>query len=292
MNAFYRRELNSQFNGLTGYVYCAFMLLIAGLFVVLISLQGEPRFEAIIYYMRLYFVPVIAVPILTMRSIAEERHQKTDKLLYSLPVSMTKIVLGKYLAIVTVMLIPMVLLLIYPYFLSALASSGTVPYGAAIGSVVMFALMCAAFAAICLFLSSLTEHVALAIAMSVGVGILLYFMSFLENYVSSEALAGFLTVTVFVILLALIFERMTKNTLFSFGVGAVLEIALLCAYLFGGSSAFTGLCGSIVGALALFSPFDSVANELFDWTAAVYYLSVIAVFFFLTVQSLEKRRWS
>lgn len=291
MKAFYRRELHSQFKGMTGWVYCAFMLLVSGLFVVFIPLQGEPRFEAVVYYLRLYFVPVIAVPILTMRSIAEERHQKTDTLLYSLPVSMTKIVCGKYLAVVTVLMIPLCVLLLYPALLSLLASSGTVPYTAAFGSIVMFALLCAAFAAVCLFLSSLTEHVALAMAMSVGVGILLYFMSFLESLVSAEPLAGYLTVTVLVVIFGCILWRMTKNVGFSMTLAVILEAALVLVFLFG-KSVFTGLCGSVVGALALFGHFDSIANEIFDWTAVAYYLSVIAVFLFLTVQSMEKRRWS
>ena len=64
MKAIYNRELDSQYNGLTGYVYGAFVLLVSALFITLITLQGEPRFEAVFYYMRLYFVPVISICIL------------------------------------------------------------------------------------------------------------------------------------------------------------------------------------------------------------------------------------
>lgn len=291
MKAIYNRELDSQFNGLTGYVYCAFVLLVSALFIALITLQGEARFEAILYYMRLYFVPIISVPILTIRSIAEERHQKTDQLLYSLPLSMTKIVLGKYLAIVVVALLPLLVMAVYPPLLEKLATAGSVPYRSAYGALGLYFLMCAAFAAICLFLSSLTEHVAMAAGLSVGAGVLLYLMAFLESYVSTTALAAFITLAAMVVLLALIFWLMTKNLSFSALVLAVLAAVLAAVYILSPDS-FTGLCTTIVGAMNLFGHFDDIASGLFSMKAVVYYLSVIALFLFLTVQSMEKRRWS
>lgn len=291
MKAIYNRELDSQFNGLTGYVYGAFVLLVGGLFITLITLQGQPRFEAILYYMRLYFVPVISIPILTMRSIAEERHQKMDQLLYSLPLSMTRIVIGKYLAVLTVAAVPVVLMAAYPPLLSHLATAGTIPYKAAYGALVLYFLMCAAFAAICLFLSSLTEHVALAAGMSVGVGVLLYLMGFLQSYASTTATASFIVLAVLALLLSLIFWRMTRNTSFSALVLLVLAAALVLAYVLAKDS-FTGLCGSILGALSLFGRFDDIASGIFSMESVVYYLTVIGLFLFLTVQSMEKRRWS
>lgn len=291
MKAIFNRELDSQFNGLTGYIYCAFVLLVSAFFIALITLQGESRFEAIPYYMRLYFIPVISVPIITIRSIAEERHQKTDQLLYSLPLSMTKIVLGKYLAIAAVTALPLLVMAVYPPMLQALATAGTVPYAAAYGSLVLYYLMCAAFAAVCLFLSSLTDHVALAAGMSVGAGVLLYMTAFLESYVSTTALAAFITLAVMAALMALVFGLMTKNGSFSAIILLVLEAAVVLVYILSPSS-FTGLCGTIVNALNLFAHFDDVASGLFSLKAVVYYLTVIALFLFLTVQSMEKRRWS
>ena len=291
MKAIYNRELDSQYNGLTGYVYGAFVLLVSALFITLITLQGEPRFEAVFYYMRLYFVPVISIPILTMRAIAEERHQKTDQLLYSLPLSMTKIVLGKYLAILTVAAVPMVVMAAYPPLLTKLAAAGAVQYKAAYGSLALYFLMSAAFAAICLFLSSLTEHVALAAGMSVGAGVILYLMEFLKSYASTTAAASLVTLAVLAFLLALIFWRMTRNGSFSALVLLVLAAALTLAYVLSRDS-FTGLCGGILGALSLFGRFDDIASGIFRLRAVVYYLSVIGLFLFLTVQSMEKRRWS
>ena len=108
MTAIYERELDSQLNGLTGYLYGAFVLLFGGIYTMAYNLQGYTEFTYVLYSMT--FILLVAVPLLTMRSIAEERHQKTDQLLYSLPLSMTKIVLGKFFALVTVMAMPMAVL--------------------------------------------------------------------------------------------------------------------------------------------------------------------------------------
>lgn len=86
MSAIYERELDSQLNGLTGYIYGALMLLFGGIYVMAYNLSGYTQFSYVLYSME--FVMLIAVPLLTMRSIAEERHQRTDQLLYSLPMSM------------------------------------------------------------------------------------------------------------------------------------------------------------------------------------------------------------
>ena len=160
MSAIYERELDSQLNGLTGYVYGALMLLFGGIYVMAYHLEGAADFTYVLYSMT--FIYLIGTPLLTMRSIAEERHQKTDQLLYSLPMSMTKIVLGKYLALVTVMLMPIAVLALYPLVVNSLASAGAIPLKAAYGALVGFIFLGMALTAIGLFISSLMENVGLA----------------------------------------------------------------------------------------------------------------------------------
>ena len=83
MTAIYRRELNSYFKGLTGYVFGAFMLLFTGIYCAIINLKsGYAGFEYVLN--NASFIYIIIIPILTMRSVAEERRQKTDQLLYAL----------------------------------------------------------------------------------------------------------------------------------------------------------------------------------------------------------------
>lgn len=94
MKAVFRHELSSYFTNLTGYVFGAFLLLFAGIFTMVYNLKSAlTNFEYVLGNMS--FVFLVIVPILTMRVLAEERRQKTDQLLYSLPLTMTKVVLGK-----------------------------------------------------------------------------------------------------------------------------------------------------------------------------------------------------
>ena len=84
---------------------------------------------------------------------------------------------------------------------------------------------------------------------------------------------------------------MTKNGFVSLLLAAVLEAGLIGAYLWD-SSRFEGLFPQIISQLSLFARFYTIVNGVFDVTAIVYYLSVTGFFLFLSVQSLEKRRWS
>ena len=90
MTAIYQRELRSYFHGMTGYVFIAFLLLFSGIYTMFYNLSsGYPNFEYVLQAMTIIFL--IGIPILTMRVIAEERRQKTDQLLYTLPVGMTRV---------------------------------------------------------------------------------------------------------------------------------------------------------------------------------------------------------
>ncbi len=289
MTAIYERELDSQLNGLTGYLYGAFMLLFGGIYVMAYNLAGYVQFTYVLY--SLTFIQLIAIPILTMRSIAEERHQRTDQLLYSLPLSMTKIVLGKYLALVTVMLMPLVVMGLYPLVLNGLAASGTVPLKSAYGALLGFFFLGLALAAIGLFISSLMENVGLAAGACFVVLLLLYFLTPLTEYISTSAAASFAAFTVVVLLLGVILWRLTKNGGFAALFSLVLEAALAVCYALW-RERFTGLFASVIGQLAVFDRFDNFTYDIFDITGLVYYATVAGVFLFLTVQVMERRRWS
>ena len=121
MRAVFRHEVSSYFTNVTGYVFGAFLLLFAGIYTMAYNLRsGYTNFEYVLGSMS--FVFLVIVPILTMKVIAEEKRQKTDQLLYSLPLSMTRVVLGKYLALLVVFAVPMVIVCLYPIVLGAFGS--------------------------------------------------------------------------------------------------------------------------------------------------------------------------
>ena len=117
MMAVLQHELKSYFHTLTAYVFGAFLLCFVGIGAMMYNLNAAvSNFEYVLSFGSMVFV--VIVPILTMRVIAEERKQKTDQLLYSLPISTTQVVLGKYLALLAVYLVPLCIISVYPLIFS------------------------------------------------------------------------------------------------------------------------------------------------------------------------------
>lgn len=287
MIAILKHELKSYFHSLTAYVFGAFLLVITGVGAMLYNIQAAvSNFEYVLSFGSIVFV--VIVPILTMRSIAEERKQKTDQLLYSLPITTTQIILGKYLALLAVFAVPMVLICYYPVVFSRF---GDVYLPTAYGSLFAFFLMGAAWIAVGVFVSSLTENQGFAAGIGVGVILLNYYGVSLSEYVSSTATSSLVAITVLIVLVVLILRNLTKNDLVSFGTGIVLLAALMITYLTG-TQRLEGLLPGIMTRLSLFKQFERFVDGVFDLTSVVFFLSVIVFFLFLSVQSLEKRRYN
>ena len=105
MTAIYKRELKSYFQSMTGYVLIAFLVIFTGIYFMAYNLNsGYPYFSYVL--MNINYVLIIIIPMLTMRSFAEERKNKTDQLLLAAPVKLFDIVMGKYLAMATVFAVP------------------------------------------------------------------------------------------------------------------------------------------------------------------------------------------
>ncbi|QKT04200.1 ABC transporter permease subunit [Ectothiorhodospiraceae bacterium 2226] len=116
-------------------------------------------------------VLLLTVPLLTMRLVSEERRNQTLPLLLSAPVSMTEIVLGKYLGVVTFLLIMLVMIALMPL---SLLFGGTLDFGLFAAGLLGLALLLGAFAAVGLFLSTLTAHPAVAAVGTFAVLLLLW----------------------------------------------------------------------------------------------------------------------
>jgi ABC-2 type transport system permease protein len=231
---------------------------------------------------------VAIVPILTMRIIAEEKKQKTDQLLYSLPLTTTEVILGKYLALLVVYMIPMCIIAFYPL---VFAQYGDVSLLTAYGTIGAFFIMGAALISVGVFISSLTENQGFAAGIGVAIILFNYFSVSLAEYVSSTALGSALALFVIAILLAVLVHHLTRNENLAYGIGFVLLLAILVTY-FADSTVYEGLLPNIMEKLSLFDRFNTFVNGIFDMTGVVYYLTVIVFSLFLSVQSLEKRRYN
>ena len=287
MIAVLKHGLRLYFHSLTAYVFGAFLLVFVGIGAMMYNIQAAvSNFEYVLSFSCLVFV--VIVPILTMRVIAEERRQKTDQLLYSLPITTTQVIVGKYLALLAVYLIPLAIICLYPLIF---AQFGDVYLPTSYGSIAAFFILGAALIALGVFISSLTENQGFAAGIGVAVILFNYYSVSLSEYVSSTAFGSFAVLCVFVVILSAVINHLTKNENLAYGIGLVL-IAGLAALYFVDSTKFAGLVPNIMTKLSLFERFYTFVNGVFDMTAIVYYLTVIAFFLFLSVQSLEKRRYN
>ncbi len=286
MTAIYKKELRSYFSSVTGFLFVAFFILFVGIFFGARNLiMGLSDIEGTLYMVT--FIFLIIVPILTMRIMADEQRQKTDQLLYTAPVRVTAIVFGKYLALLTILALPMLVICCYPLILSMY---GNVKFQMAYTAILGFFLLGAANLAIGLFLSSVTESPVLAAIFTFGVLMLSYFSSNLVGLIPDSPTVTYLVVAVLAAVLFGIFYVMTKNFLAPIILGVIVEAVL--ALLFFLRPETFGSLNAFLGILNCTARFDDFVSGIFDVKAVVYYLSVIGLFVFLTVQSVQKRRWS
>lgn len=287
MIAVLKHELRCYFHSLTAYVFGAFLLLMIGFGAMLYQLQAAvSNFEYVLSFASIAFV--IIVPILTMRTLAEERKQKTDQLLYSLPISTFDVIIGKYLALLCVYLIPLLVVCLYPL---VFAQFGEVYLLTSYGTIAAFFILGAALIAVGMFISSLTENVGFAAGLAIAVILLNYYSVSIAEYISATALGSALTLIVLSVIAGTVIKNLTRSENLGYGISLILCVMIFAVF-FMDSSMLEGLVPSLMSELSLFERFYVFVNGVFDWTGIIYYLSVASFFLFLSVQSMEKRRYN
>ena len=287
MIAILKHELRLYFHSLTAYVFGAFLLVMIGVGAMLYNINAAySNFEYVLSFSSLIFA--IIVPILTMRVIAEERKQKTDQLLYSLPLSTTKIIVGKYMALLILYLIPLAVVCMYPLIFS---QYGEVYLLTSYGSLLAYFVMGAALIAIGVFVSSLTENQGFAAGIGIAAILFNYFSVSLAEYATATAIGSAIVLFILAGLLGWIIYHLTKNSNLGYIVGlGLMAVVVGCYWLI--PDKLEGLIPEVMKTLSLFDRFETFVNGVFDLTAIVYFVSIIVFFLFLSVQSLEKRRYN
>lgn len=287
MIAVWKHELQNYFHSLSAYLFCAFLLIFVGIGAMLYNIQSAvANFEYVLSFVCIGMT--VIVPVLTMRVISEEKKQKTDQLLYALPLTTFQIIMGKYLALLVIFLIPVAIISLYPLIF---AQFGEVYLLTSYGSLLAFFVMGAALIAIGMFLSSLTENQGFAAGIAIPVLLFNYFSVTLAEYVSSTALGSLIAMCVIWILIAVLVYVLTKADYLAWGLGIAGVFVMAVVYA-AKSSLFEGLLPAIMAKLSLFERFYVFVNGIFDITSLVFYATVIIFFLFLSVQSMEKRRYN
>lgn len=287
MLAIYKKELKSYFTSMIGYVFIAFFLVIVGIYYVVYNLINQyANFEYVLSGVS--FIFILLVPILTMRLMAEDKRQKTDQLLFTSPLPIGKIIAGKFFAVFTVFLMAMAVVSFYPL---VLVQFGAVPLKIAYASILGFTLLGGAYIALGLFISSLTESQLVAAVISFVVILITALMDSIVNLLPSDNRSAFMIFSLIVILLCWLVYSMIHNLTIALGLGIIAEIGLTAVYLLK-ATLFDGLVSRFFGWFSVIARFDNFVSGILDLSSVIYYISVIFIFLFITVQAIKKRRWN
>lgn len=287
MLAVYKKELRGYLTSMVGYVFIAFVLLILGIYFTAYNLQyASPDFGATLSSVTFLFL--VITPILTMRILAEEKKNRTDQLLLTAPVSVWKVILGKYLSMVTIYAIPVVISAFYPLIMGRY---GVISYPMAYVAVIGFFFLGCAQIAVGLFLSSVTESQVIAAVLTFGILFCSYMMDGIESFFSDAAISSMVAFLIIAVVVGIVVYQLTKNIIFSSCVGGVLAIGIAAVY-FIKPTVFTGLIQKFLNLFAIANHFDNFVGGIFDVTGIIYMVSVVCIFVFLTVQCIQKHRWS
>lgn len=288
MTAIYKRELRSYFHSMIGYVFIAFLVAFAGIYFTAFNLNyGYPYFSYVLT--GITFIYMIAIPVLTMRSFAEDRKNKTDQLLLTSPVSVTGVVVGKYLAMITILAVPCIIYLLFPLIIK---TQGNAYLLVDYLSILAFYLLGCVYVSIGMFISSLTQSQILAAIGTFGILLVLYLWNGIIGFLPDQAWMNVVGIVLVLSVVVLLIWQMTKNWL----ICGVLELLVIAGNVITyavKSEAYEGLMAGILGRLNLNDAFTGISdNSLLDISGIVLYLTLIVLLNFLTVQMIQKRRWS
>lgn len=288
MLAVYKREFRAYMNNVYGWLFMSVLLLFVGFMVFLENLMaGQPAIEYALL-MGEYALPLF-IPVLCMRSMAEDRRNKTDMFYLSLPLKTSAVVLGKYFALLTVFAIPCAVIAVYPVILGVF---GTVNFAGAYVTVLCFFLLGAALIAVCQFLSSLTDNLVVAAVLGVLGSLALLALPVLGYVLPDGAMVSFVGLLVLFAVAAGIAYLSTRSLLATLAVAALLVVPTSVAYMVA-SERFGGLLPAILSFAGPFSHFENAAAlGIFSIPSLILLLSYALFFVFLTVRSADKKRWA
>jgi len=288
MRAIYKREVRSYYNTLTGWIFMAVMTAFIGVyFMVYNMLNGAAYFSYALS--AVLFLFMVLVPLLTMRSMAEERHSKTDQLLLTSPASISGVVLGKFFAMMTVFLVPVLISCLCPLIIRL---NGTAFLKADYGTILAFFLLGGVQIAAGLLISALTESQIIAAVGTFSVLLVMYLWDGLVSLLPTSASGSLVGLLIILLAICFLADAISNNWMVTGGIGLVGAVALVGAYIHD-SSSFNSLLPNLLGSFSLTDAFTAFATDhVFDLQGLLLYLSLTALLLFLTCQVLQKRRWN
>ncbi len=295
MLAIYKKEVKAYFSTMIGYAFIAFFTLVVGFVFYMINVSSAQAYVGFALqqaYVSIMFM--VLVPVLTMKIFADERHSKTDQMLFTAPVTIGKIVAGKFFAVATVFSVPVLVTLVYPL---VMMDYGKIPVGASYSAIFGFWMMGLAFFSIGIFISSITENQIISAVVTFAIILFSFMLQYMTGIFSGKAISSLIAICVIVVIFAIVYFAMARTSVNKAIIYAMIIAVVGCALAIGvyvfDKSIFEGLLQNLMLHLSLSYMYKHFfSTEVFDLASAAYFVSIIGFFIYMTVLSIQKRRWS
>jgi len=286
MIAIMKKELRAYFTQMIGYNVLVLMVLLTGLFFALLNVMPRsPNFHIVLSNFLVFLI--LVVPIITMRLFAEESRNRTDQLLFTSPLTVTQIVLGKYLAASLLFSAAMGVTMLFPLMLS---QYGELPTNQIIGAYVGFILMGMALIALGLFISVMTDNQITAAVFTFGAVFVVFLMDAIAGAMPTDTISSLVFVALLVLAVAGIWYNSTKHIKSAIILAAAGIVVIVALYFFN-NLIFDGVIVRFLRWISLFSRYHNLTRGVLNLSDIVYYVTFGMMFIYFTINVIEKRRW-
>ena len=275
----YKKELASYLHSMIAYVFMAFFVAAAGIYYSYYCLTYAIMEYGNYVLSSIVILLVIAVPLLTMRLVAEEKKQKTDQLLLTSPIKVSSIIIGKYLAVETLFIMALVVTGIFPV-LSGLF--GTMNYKELLTGFLGYFLMGSALIAIGVFISSITENPVIAAGVSFSVVLFTFLAGNAVDNIPSRPRYTIVFLLVVSILIAWCYYIKSRNKIVTAIIGAIGIVCVLAVYAIKPELYEDGVA-SIFSWFSVVERFNDFIGGILNLSSIIYYFSFIVIFLLLAI---------
>lgn len=234
MTAVFKREFKSYFTSPIGYIFIAIMMFMEGF--AFAGSYGRSDLSYVFTNSYTFLFTFILIPVLTMRTLSEDRRQKTDQALMTSPVSLWGIVLGKFFATLSVYVMSFAITIVFQVIVAL--QDVSVNWLVYIGNVLGIIFLGSALTSLGIFVSSLTESQLVSAVVSFAISLLIYELDYFATLITNK-----------------FFNRIVEWISFS-------------------------------------GRYNTFCQGILDYSNAVFFIGFAAIFLFLTVRVLDKRRYS
>lgn len=289
MTAILGKEFKHYFKSPIGYVFMGFVFVVFGiLFTINLFYQNSDYSQVVGSQVTIMFVLFFGTPLITMKLLAEEKNKKTDQLIITSPINITDFILGKYFAASSLFLLTIIFTMIQPLVLSIF---GEIPVPKIIGSYIGFMLLGCSLIAMGLFISALSSSQMIAAVVTYIVFLAILFSDTIILTLPKDRLSSILFASFLVIIITLLVYFTVKNIVITITITAIGMAIIVMVYIVN-PILYDGFMINFFGYFSLLARFKTFAMGILDLGSIIYYISISIIFVFLSVQVIEKRRWS